>query len=119
MRDGKYMNRVVRINWLPKMLYGRARWYNDVLMNNGKGYMHQNLPSVWLIEVQISGRLFGVWKYGQDHGKGRNIPCERAKSHEKSLMAVKLVCMQDGFQFELVNFRFEKLLTTTNHYCLA
>ena len=27
-----------------------------------KGYMHQDLPSVWLIEVQISGRLFGAWK---------------------------------------------------------
>ena len=22
-----------------------------------KGYMHQDLPSVWLIEVQVSGRL--------------------------------------------------------------
>ena len=29
-----------------------------------KTYMHQDLPSVWLIVVQISGRLFGAWKSG-------------------------------------------------------
>ena len=29
-----------------------------------KIYMHQDLPSVWLIEVQISGRLLGAWQSG-------------------------------------------------------
>ena len=51
------------------------------------------LTLVWIIEVQVSGRLVGTWKYAQDHGKGRNLPCEIAKPHEKSLMAVKIVCM--------------------------
>ena len=27
-----------------------------------KGYMHQDLLSAWLIEVQVPGRLFGAWK---------------------------------------------------------
>ena len=27
-----------------------------------KTYMHQDLQSVWLIEVQIPGRLFGAWQ---------------------------------------------------------
>ena len=60
-----------------------------------KSYMHQDLPSVWLIEVQVLGRLLGAWKCEYDHDKGWNLPCERAKPHEKSLMAVKLVCMHN------------------------
>ena len=27
-------------------------------------YMHQDLPSVWLIEVQVLGRLVGAWQCG-------------------------------------------------------
>ena len=27
-------------------------------------YRHQDLPNVWLIEVQVLGRLFGIWKNG-------------------------------------------------------
>ena len=26
-----------------------------------KYYMHRDLQSVWLIEVQVSGRLLGAW----------------------------------------------------------
>ena len=55
--------------------------------------MHQDLPGVWLIKVQGSSRLLGAWKCEEDHEKGQNIPCERAKPHEKSLMVVKIVCM--------------------------
>ena len=55
-----------------------------------------NYPSVWLIEVQVSGRLFGAWQWEWDHDKCRNLPCERAKPYEKSLMAVKIVCMHNG-----------------------
>ena len=31
--------------------------FNDCC-SNGKSYRHQDLPNVWLIEVQVSGRLF-------------------------------------------------------------
>ena len=27
-----------------------------------EGYMHLDLPSVWLIEAQVSGRLFRAWQ---------------------------------------------------------
>ena len=67
--------------------------------------MHQDLPSVWLIEVQVSGRLLGAWQYGEDHEKGRNIPCERAKPHEKSLMIVKIVCMQNELSIWTCKFQ--------------
>ena len=67
--------------------------------------MHQDLPSVWLIEVQVSGRLFGAWQGVKDHDKDRNLPCERAKPHEKSLMDVKLVCMQDGLSIWIYKFQ--------------
>ena len=32
MQDSKCMKRVVMIDWLSEMLYGRARWYNDTLV---------------------------------------------------------------------------------------
>ena len=29
-----------------------------------KNYMHQDLLSVWLTEVQVLGRLFEAWQFG-------------------------------------------------------
>ena len=38
---------------------------NDlVIIAAMKIYMHQDLLSVWLTEVQVLGRLFGAWKSG-------------------------------------------------------
>ena len=56
-----------------------------------KYYMHRDLQSVWLIEVQIAGILFWAWKCWYVHDKVWNLPCERTKPHEKSLMVVKIV----------------------------
>ena len=30
--------------------------------SNRKNYRHKDLPNVWLIEVQVSGRLLGAWQ---------------------------------------------------------
>ena len=29
-----------------------------------RSYRHQDLPNVWLIQVQVSGRLFGICQNG-------------------------------------------------------
>ena len=29
-----------------------------------KSYMHRDLLSVWMTEIQVSGRLFGAWPSG-------------------------------------------------------
>ena len=34
----------------------------SVVVATMKGYMHQDLLSAWLIEVQVPGRLSGAWK---------------------------------------------------------
>ena len=50
MQDGKCMKRVVMIDWLPKMLNGRARWHNDMLAK------FQEDGS------EVLGRWFGAWQ---------------------------------------------------------
>ena len=36
----------------------------SVIVTAMKCYIHGDLQSVWLIEVQISSRLFGAWQCG-------------------------------------------------------
>ena len=57
--------------------------------------MHQDLPSVCMIEVQVSVDFLEHGNEIKTMTNSRNLPCERAKPHEKSLMAVKLVYMHN------------------------
>ena len=57
--------------------------------------MHQDLPSVWLIEVQVSVDFLEHGNEIKTMTNAGNLPCERAKPHEKSLMAVIIVCMHN------------------------
>ena len=34
----------------------------SVIVATMKSYMHEDLLSAWLIEVHVSGRLFGAWQ---------------------------------------------------------